>query len=69
MSLKALHLFLITVASLALLGFSGWCFHQRSIGQEFAGDLAVGISCAGGGVGLIAYGIYFLRKTRNVSLL
>ena len=69
MSLKALHLFLISLATLAMLGISGWCFQQRSIGQEFPGDLAIGITCAAGGLGLIAYGMYFLKKTRGVGLM
>ena len=69
MSLKAVHLFLITIATLAMLGLSAWCFQQRSVGQEFPGDLAIGGTCAVAGVGLIVYGVYFLRKTRNVSLL
>jgi hypothetical protein len=69
MSLKALHLFLITLATLALLGVSGWCFQQRSIGQEFAGDLTIASACAAAGVGLIVYGFYFLKKTRNVGLM
>jgi hypothetical protein len=69
MSLKAVHLFLITIATLAMLGLSGWCFQQRSIGQEFPGDLAIACTCAVAGVGLMVYGVYFLKKTRNVSLL
>ncbi len=69
MSLKAVHLFLITIATLALLGLSAWCFQQRSLGQDFPGDLTIAVACAVAGVGLIVYGVYFLKKTRNVSLL
>jgi len=69
MSLKTVHLFLISLATLAMLGISAWCFQQRSVGQEFPGDLAIALSCAAAGVGLIVYGIYFLKKTRNVSYL
>lgn len=69
MSLKAVHLFLISIATLAMLGISAWCFQQRTVGQDFPGDLIIGGTCAAAGVGLLAYGVYFLKKTRNVSLL
>jgi multidrug transporter EmrE-like cation transporter len=69
MSLKAVHLFLISVATLTMLGFSAWCFAQRQAGQGFPGDLALAIVSGLAGLGLIAYGAYFLKKTRNVSLM
>lgn len=69
MSLKAVHLFVITLATLAMLGIAGWCLQQRSIGQEFPGDLLIAITCAAAGLGLIIYGFFFLKKTRNMSYL
>ena len=73
MSLKALHVFLITVATLTLLGFSAWCFQQRGGPAGFPGDLAI----AGGRIAEIGKvasrgnqdGIYFLKKLKNVSYL
>lgn len=69
MSLKAVHLFVITLATLALLGISGWCFQQRALGQNFTGDLAIALLCGVGGLGLLVYAFFFLRKTRHVSFL
>jgi len=69
MSLKALHVFLITVATLTLLGFSAWCFQQRGGPAGFPGDLAIAVASLLGGLALVVYGIYFLKKLKNVSYL
>ena len=69
MSLKALHVFLITVATLTSLGFSAWCFQQHSGPAGFTGDLAIAIASALGGCALVVYGVYFLKKLKHVSYL
>ena len=69
MSLRAVHLFVITLATLALLGMCAWCLHERAVGQEFPGLMPAAIACAAAGLTLIGYAVLFLRKTRGVSLL
>lgn len=68
MSLKAFHVLFIT-ASVALSFWFGWYELDRYTSTKAAADLWFGIgSCLTGAV-LIAYGIYFLRKLKNISYL
>ena len=69
MSLKALHVFLITVATVASLGFSAWCFQQHGGPAGFPGDLVIAIASGVGGLALVVYGVYFLKKLKHVSYL
>ena len=69
MSLKALHVFLITVATVTSLGFSAWCFQQHGGPAGFPGDLAIAIASGVGGLALVVYGVYFLKKLKHVSYL
>jgi hypothetical protein len=55
MSLKAFHVFFISVAVLLCLGFGVWCLRQT-------GYLAMGIGSFVVAVGLVCYEIVFLRK-------
>lgn len=68
MSLKAIHIVFITAATLLAFGFGAWALHQYS--QSGARmDLVMGVLGVLGGVGLIWYGRYFLKKLKNISYL
>ena len=68
MSLKALHIILVSVSTLLALGFSLWCAveFRAGGGAGYAVAAAVSFACA---PGLVAYGVFFLRKLQNVSFL
>lgn len=68
MSLKAFHIFFIVVSALCAVGFSVWAV----IGYTSSHDSGMLIVAAGSllaGIGLIFYGIRFLRKLKHVSFL
>lgn len=68
MSLKAFHILFIT-ASVALAFWFGWFELSTYADTKAAMDLWFGVgSCVTGAV-LIAYGIYFLKKLKNISYL
>ena len=67
MSLKAVHIFFITVSTLFLAGFGWWAVSQyMSVGGT--SHLIFAILGAAGLVGLPIYGVWFLKKTKGVSL-
>ena len=68
MSLKAFHIVFVT-ASVLLAFWFGWFELTRHGETKAALDLWLGIGSCGAGVGLIAYGIYFLKKLKNISYL
>jgi len=68
MSLKAFHIFFISLSVALALGFSVWLFqsYERSgDGWMLAGSAASLLAAAG----LIVYGIRILKKLRHVSYL
>ena len=69
MSLKAFHLVFIIAAILLAFGFAAWSLMNYSSPNGVVWDLVLGLSGDGGGVGLIGYEIYFLKKLKNVSYL
>lgn len=68
MSLKAFHIVFITASVLLAFGFGAWSLVGYSDSGR-AGDLWTGVASVAIGIGLIAYGRYFLKKLRNVSYL
>lgn len=68
MSLKAFHIVFITASVLLAFGFGAWSLVGYSDNGRI-GDLLFGISSVAIGIGLIAYGRYFLKKLRNISYL
>jgi len=68
MSLKAFHILFIT-ASVLLAFWFGWYELDRYTGTKAAADLWFGVGSCVTGVGLIAYGIYFLKKLKHISYL
>lgn len=61
MSLKAFHLIFVTLLTSLSFGCAAWAFQE---GSTFWGVTGVVT-----GVLVIVYGIYFLRKLKNVSYL
>lgn len=68
MSLKAFHILFIT-ASVALSFWFGWYELDRYATTKAAADLWFGVGSCVTGVTLIAYGIYFLKKLKNINYL
>lgn len=68
MSLKAFHIVFITLSTLMTLGFAVWAVQQSLHG---AGGIywAMAVSGILGALGLPVYGVWFLKKTREVSFL
>jgi hypothetical protein len=61
MSLKAFHLVFVTLLTTLSFGCAAWAF---AMGKPVFG--ALGIAA---GILVIVYGIYFLRKLKNMSFL
>ena len=68
MSLKAFHLVFVTALSSLAFGCSAWKFKAYA-DDHFASDLIWAVAALIGGVAIIAYGKYFLKKLKNVSFL
>jgi hypothetical protein len=68
MSLKAFHILFITASVLLSFWFS-WFELSRYADSREAMDLWFGGGSCVAGVSLIAYGIYFLKKLKNISYL
>jgi hypothetical protein len=61
MSLKAFHLIFVTLLTSLSFGCAAWAFSEGSILWG-----SIGIAA---GILVIVYGIYFLKKLKNVSYL
>jgi len=61
MSLKALHLVFVTAISSLVFGCAVWLF---TAGDAVLGSLALLLGAA-----VVVYGVYFLKKLKNVSFL
>jgi hypothetical protein len=59
MSLKAFHILFITLAILLAAGCAAWAY-------VFQAEAAFGISSACVAVTLVVYGIWFLKKSRQI---
>jgi len=68
MSLKALHIVFITCSTLLAFSFGVWELNAYFTNDSVT-DLAAGTLSLVGGVGLIWYGKYFLKKLKNISYL
>ncbi len=66
MSLKAVHIFFITVATLAAAGFGLWLVrHYLATGNGL--DLFLAILALVGALALPIYGAWFLKKMKKVG--
>jgi hypothetical protein len=68
MSLKAFHIFFVTVSVLMAFGFAVWCFVNFADRRQPL-DLLWGALSIGAGVGLIFYGKYVLRRLKHFPYL
>lgn len=68
MSLKAFHIVFISVSVLTAFGFAAWLLNGYSK-SDASGQLVGGVFSILAGLGLIVYGIRFLRKLKHVSFL
>lgn len=68
MSLKSFHIFFIGCAVFLAFGFSVWAFQSYAAVPGIA-MLSTGIVSTLVGIGLIVYGILFLKKLKHVSFL
>ena len=69
MSLKAFHLFFITVASVVSAGCAVWAFKAHASADSHAWQLWFGIGGVVLSAALMIYARNFLKKTKNVSYL
>ncbi len=69
MSLKAFHLLFITAATALAFGCGVWGLKEYWSAEGRLVDLLFGLGSIGGGVGLILYERYFLKKLKNVRYL
>ncbi|MBM3836865.1 MAG: hypothetical protein FJ398_02680 [Verrucomicrobia bacterium] len=69
MSLKAIHIVFITASTLLAIGFGAWSLNNYFQGLGTRADLWMGIVSIGAALALVCYGVYFLKKLRNVSYL
>jgi hypothetical protein len=68
MSLKTIHIVLILSSILLAFWFGGFEL-TRYRALEYRTDLYLGIGSSIAGVALLAYGFYFLKKTKHISYL
>ena len=68
MSLKAFHLFFISVSTILALGFAGWCFTQYRADGGWAFAFA-GLGAAACAAGLVVYGRNFVKRLKGVGYL
>jgi hypothetical protein len=68
MSLKGFHIVFITVSTLLALGAGAWCLWVDSMHGTPA--FRIGAICSfAAGLGLICYGVYFLRKMKRLRII
>ena len=66
MSLKAFHVFFVTIATLTAAGFSVWAVRQYQVTQSGA-DLLLAMLAIAGAVALPVYGVWFLKKMKHIG--
>ncbi len=66
MSLKAFHVFFIAICLILLLGCGWWGIRDYRDGGG-SGSLYLGIGSWAASLALSVYGVWFLRKLKNVS--
>jgi hypothetical protein len=67
-SLKAFHVFFVIVSTLCALGFGAWAIGDY-LRTGSTGVLILGVLGFVGAAVLVWYGLWFLRKLKNVSFL
>ena len=68
MSLKAFHIFFIAMAVLISWSFPAWVWLGFATAKSTVGLQVMAIGSAVLGVGLLIYGLYFIRKSRHIII-
>ncbi len=68
MSLKAFHVFFVVLSVLCAMGFGAWAVLDY-LRTGSGGILALGVLGFAAAAALIFYGLWFLRKLKDVSYL
>lgn len=68
MSLKAFHIFFITISTILSVCFGLWAIRNYNHHQETL-SLVIGYASLAGAVALLVYGVWFLKKLKGVSYL
>lgn len=68
MSLKAIHVLFVVVATLLMTGLGVWSLRQFMSAGGGA-TLALGLISLLAAIALVVYGVWFLKKTKGVSYL
>ncbi len=68
MSLKAFHIAFVAASTLLAFGFGAWLYQMYLLNNNTTFIVGSVLSCLTG-VGLIVYGIKFLKKLKHVSFL
>lgn len=68
MSLKAFHIFFILVSIVISLGFAAWVImggagERTTLGLQVMGWFSAVLS-----IGLVVYGVFFIRKARSIII-
>jgi hypothetical protein len=69
MSLKAIHIVFIMASTLLAIGFGAWSLNNYFQDLGTRADLWMGLGSVGMALALVCYGVYFLKKLKNVSYL
>lgn len=68
MSLKAVHILFISLSILLAFGFAAWEIKGYTVSGDVL-QLLLGLFSLVAAVGLIVYGVKFLRKLKHVSFI
>ena len=69
MSLKAFHIFFVTVASLLCAGFSGWALRNALAEGGAATDWVYAVGGLVATVAMVIYGVFVYKKLKRFSYL
>ena len=67
MSLKAFHIVFISVSTVLSGVFALWCLRELNRSESVAAGVGAALGALGV-IGLVVYGVVFLRRVRNVSV-
>jgi hypothetical protein len=67
MSLKTFHVVFITLSTLLAIGFGFSSYHDYQMHEGGALSMFLAVAGFAAAVGLVIYGIWFLKKLKDVS--
>ena len=69
MSLKTFHIVFITLSTLLSAGFGFWSYHDYRMHAGGMPAIVLTVVGFGAAVALVVYGVWFLKKLKDVSFL